>query len=133
MLDYEFLNSFTEDVLKLHKSIFWVGITNKFSVLLTGELKQGMNSLLTEEENEDFSSGSITRYMSLKKVSPKIGATVYAFGRYRNFCRATVPINDDFYLLLMFDPKIRKFDTLITKKIIPVVKEQTQKFVMPAD
>jgi hypothetical protein len=133
MLDYEFLNSFTEGVLQLHKSIVWVGITNKFSVLLTGELKQGIDPLLTEEENEDFSSGSITRYTSLKKVSPKIGATVYAFGRYRNFCRATVPINDDFYLLLMFDPKIRKFDNLITKKIIPLVEEQAEKFVMPAD
>ena len=133
MLDYEFLNSFTEGVLKLHKLILWAGITNKFSVLLTGELKQGIDPLLTEEENEDFSSGSITRYVSLKKVTSKIGETIYAFGRYRNFCRATVPINDDFYLLLMFDPKIRKFDNLITKKIIPLIKEQIEKFVMPAD
>jgi len=110
-----------------------VGITNKYSLLLTGELKQGIAPLLTEEENEDFSSGSITRYVSLKKVTSKIGETIYAFGRYRNFCRATVPINDDFYLLLMFDPKIRKFDNLITKKIIPLIKEQIEKFVMPAD
>ncbi len=133
MLDYEFLNSFAKSVLKLHKPIIWVGITNKFSVLLTGEVKQGIDPLLTEEENEDFSSSSITRYTSLKKVSPKIGKTIYAFGRYRNFCRATVPINDDFYLLLMFDSRIRKFDNLITKKIIPVIKEQAQRFVMLAD
>ena len=133
MLDYEFLNSFTEGVLQLHKLILWVGITNKYSLLLTGELKQGIAPLLTEEENEDFSSGSITRYVSLKKVTSKIGETIYAFGRYRNFCRATVPINDDFYLLLMFDPKIRKFDNLITKKIIPLIKEHIEKFVMPAD
>src|SRR6476619_8566305 len=133
MLDYEFLNSFTEGVLQLHELILWAGITNKFSVLLTGELKQGIDPLLTEEENEHFSSGSITRYVSLKKVTSKIGETIYAFGRYRNFCRATVPINDDFYLLLMFDPKIRKFDNLITKKIIPLIKEQIEKFVMPAD
>ena len=133
MLDYEFLNSFTERVLTLDKSISWVGITNKFSVLLTGEVKQGIDLSLTEEENEDFSSSSITRYMSLKKVSPKIGKTIYAFGIYRNFCRATVPINEDFYLLLTFDSKIRKFDNLITKKIIPIIKEQTHRFVMPAD
>jgi hypothetical protein len=94
MLDYEFLNSFTERVLTLDQSISWVGITNKFSVLLTGEVKQGIDLSLTEEENEDFSSSSITRYMSLKRVSPKIGKTIYAFGRYRNFCRATVPISD---------------------------------------
>ena len=131
MLDYEFLNSFTERVLTLDKSISWVGITNKFSVLLTAEVKQGIDLLLTEEENEDFSSSSI--YVSLKKVSPKIGKTIYAFGRYRNFCRATVPINEDFYLLLTFDSKIRKFDNLITKKIIPIIKEQTHRFVMPAD
>jgi hypothetical protein len=33
----------------------------------------------------------------------------------------------------MFDPKLRSFDTLITKKIIPAVKEQTEKFVMATD
>jgi hypothetical protein len=42
-------------------------------------------------------------------------------------------INEDFYLLLTFDSKIRKFDNLITKKIIPIIKEQTHRFVSPAD
>ena len=44
-----------------------------------------------------------------------------------------LPIDDDFCILLMFDPKIRKFDNLITKKIIPVIREQAEKFVMPDD
>ncbi len=133
MLDYEFLNSFVERMIEMDESISWVGITNKHSVLLASEKKQGIDPLLTDEENEDFSTSSITRYKSLKSVAPKIGRTIYAFGRYRNKCRATIPINDDFYLLLMLDPTIKTFDGLITEKIIPAVEDEVQRFVMPSD
>ena len=46
----------------------------------------------------------------------------YAFGRYKNLCRATIPINEDYYLLLMFDFASRDSDDLITAKTIPRVE-----------
>lgn len=133
MIDYEFLYSFGKRVLGLHESINWVGITNKYSVLLTTEQRQGTDLVLTDEENEEFSSGSITRHKSVTELSPKIGKTRYAFGRYKNICRATIPINDNFYLLLMFDSIRQNLDDLITNKVIPMIENEKSRFVLLPD
>lgn len=128
MLDYEFLYSFIGKVLRLHKSIAWVGIVTGHGAIMAAEKKKGTDELLTEEQNEEFSSSSITRYTSLVRITPKIGKTIYAFGRYKNICRATVPISDNTFLLLMFAPTIKSFDQLITKKIIPAIQSEQLKF-----
>jgi len=61
MIDYEFLYAFSRDVLRVDKSIRWIGITNKFGVLLNVEQKEGEAHFLTEEEQEEYVSNSITR------------------------------------------------------------------------
>ena len=61
---------------------------------------------------KNFLSSSITRHRKITKLEPKIGKVRYAFGRYKNLCRATIPINEDYYLLLMFDFASRDFDDL---------------------
>ncbi len=51
-------------------------------MLLATEKRQGANLTLTDEENEEFSSNSITRHRNVVKLAPKIGNVKYAFGRY---------------------------------------------------
>ena len=60
-IDYEFLYSFTKEVLKLDNAIRWVGITNKFGILLNVEHKEGVKLFLTEEENEEYAANTISR------------------------------------------------------------------------
>ena len=104
MIDYEFLYAFSKDVLNLAESIIWVGITNKFGVLLNVEQRQ-RSPFLTEEEQEEYVSNSITRDKKIRFES-KIGKQIYAFGKYKKLSRATIPIiNDGYYLLLIFDTK----------------------------
>ncbi len=71
-----------------------------------------------------ISSTSITRHKKITKLAPKIGKVKYAFGRYKNFCRATIPINEDYYLLLLFDFESKGFDDLITVKIMPMIENE---------
>lgn len=115
-MNYEFLYSFTKRVLSSYESISWVGITNRVQCIASYRTRLGSNAFLTDEENEEFSSSSITRHRKITKLEPKIGKVRYAFGRYKNLCRATIPINEDYYLLLMFDSASRDFDDLITAK-----------------
>src|SRR5262249_50708380 len=61
MIDYEFLYGFSRDVLRVDESISWIGITNKFGVLLNVEQREGEAPFLTEEEQEEYVSNSITR------------------------------------------------------------------------
>jgi len=127
-IDYEFLYAFTKEVLNLEKTIRWVGITNKFGVLLNVEHKQGVSMLLTEEENEDYAAKTISRQKTRVKFEPKIGKLMYAFGRYEKVNRATVPINDSYYLLVTLDVKEKDFNTIIMDKIIPLVRREKSRF-----
>ena len=127
-IDYEFLYAFTKEILELEKTIRWVGITNKFGTLLNFEHKQGVQMLLTEEENEEYAANTISRQKTRVKFQPKIGNLLYAFGRYQKVNRATVPINESYYLLLTLDVEQTDFNTIIMDKIIPLIEKHKPKF-----
>jgi hypothetical protein len=127
-IDYEFLYAFTKEILELEKTIRWVGITNKFGTLLNFEHKQGVQMLLTEEENEDYAANTISRQKTRVKFQPKIGNLLYAFGRYQKVNRATVPINESYYLLLTLDVEQKDFNTIIMEKIIPLIEKHKPNF-----
>lgn len=127
-IDYEFLYAFTKEVLKLEKSVRWVGIANKFGVLLNVEHKEGIELLLTEEENEEYAANTITRQKTRTKFEPKIGKLVYALGRYQKLNRVTIPINESYYLLVTFDVEENNFNKIIMHKIIPLVEKEKFKF-----
>lgn len=127
-IDYEFLYAFTKEVLELEKMIRWVGITNKFGTLLNFEHKQGVQMLLTDEENEEYAANTISRQKTRVKFQPKIGNLLYAFGRYQKVNRATVPINESYYLLLTLDVEQKDFNTIIMDKIIPLIEKHKSKF-----
>jgi hypothetical protein len=85
--------------------------------------------LLSEEENEEYASNTIARQKTRTKFEPKIGKLIYAFGRYQKLHRATIPINENYYLLITLDVKTKDFDNIIMEKIIPLVEKDRHKFV----
>jgi hypothetical protein len=103
MIDYEHLYAFTKEVLKLDKSIRWVGIASKYGVLLNTEHREGLHPLMTDEENEEYAHLTVTRHKTRIKFEPKTGPLVYALGKYEKLNRATLHINEDYYLLIALD------------------------------
>jgi hypothetical protein len=133
IVEYDFLYSFTKDILNLDDSIIHAGIMNKFGVLLNVEHKDHVTPLLTDEENEEYASQSITRHKKKVEFEPKIGKVIYAFGRYKKVDRATVPINDDYYMLLMFQREqnlSNRSHQIIIDKVLPLIEIERKKFVM---
>jgi hypothetical protein len=124
MINYELLYSFSKEILSVDNSIRWVGIANKFGVLINAEYREGLQLLMSEEENEEYASLTVTRYKTRVKFQSKIGKLIYAFGKYEKLCRVTIHINDDYFLLLTLDSKIRNFDEILTEKVIPLVQER---------
>ncbi|MFZ0327546.1 MAG: hypothetical protein WBP64_21835 [Nitrososphaeraceae archaeon] len=110
--------------MSVDNSIRWVGIANKFGVLINAEYREGLQLLMSEEENEEYASLTVTRYKTRVKFQSKIGKLIYAFGKYEKLCRVTIHINDDYFLLLTLDSKIRNFDEILTEKVIPLVQER---------
>ena len=130
MIDYEFLYAFTKEVLKLDKSIRWVGVANKFGVLLNTEHREGLVPLMTDEENEEYAHLTVTRHKTRIKFQPKTGSLIYALGKYEKLNRATLTVNENFYLLVALDIEEKNFDLIIMEKILPLVKKDREKFKM---
>jgi hypothetical protein len=129
MVPYEFIYSFTKTILFTDNSIRWVGIADKHGTLLNERYRKGLVLFLTEEENEEYASNAISRQRSRVKFEPKIGKLIYAFGKYENVNRVTIPINENYYLLLTMDSIEKNYDTIIMSKVIPVINETKEKFI----
>jgi hypothetical protein len=132
-IDYELLNSLCEDVLAKHSSIRWTGIVNRNGTILAQKNRKGVKLLLSEEENEDYAATAIARQKTRGKFEPKIGRMVYSFGRYELMHRATIPINENYYLLMTLDVKEKNFDSIIMDKVVPVISKSRSRFVSTED
>ncbi|HZA99665.1 MAG TPA: hypothetical protein VE308_01450 [Nitrososphaera sp.] len=122
-----------EDVLAKHNSIRWTGIVNKNGVILAQKARKAVKLLLSDEENEEYAATAIARQKTRGKFEPKIGKMVYSFGRYELIHRATIPINENYYLLMTFDVEEKNFDQIIIDKILPVVTKSRNHFVATDD
>lgn len=132
-IDYEFLNSFCKGVLAKDRSIRWVAMVNKNGVILTQKSREGVKLLLTEEENEQYAASAIARQKTRGRFEPKIGRMIYAFGRYDRLHRATIPINENYYLLVTLDVTEKNFDSIIMDRVVPAIAESKNLFVTMND
>ncbi len=132
-IDYELLNSICDDVLAKHSSIRWTGVVNKNGVILAQKSGKGVKLFLSDEENEEYAATAIARQKTRGKFEPKIGKMIYSFGRYELLHRATVPINENYYLLITLDVEEKNFDSIIIDKILPVVTRARSRLVTTED
>jgi muramidase (phage lysozyme) len=124
----KFLYAFTQKVLNSDRSIRWVAITDQDGIILNEQNREGFDSLLTEEENQESAINTIIRQKTRTKFEPKIGKLSYALGRYQKLSRCLIPINENYYLILTMDFDQYNFDKIIMEKIIPLIKENKENF-----
>ena len=129
-----FFFAFTQSILNLHKSIRWVGITDQNGIIINERDREGLNPLLTIEENHDFAVNTITRHKTRFNLESKMGKLTYLFRRYTRMSRCLIPITNNnennYYLILNMDFDENHFDKIIMEKIIPLIKEKKEKFVI---
>ena len=95
--------------------------------------RKGVKLLLSDEENEEYAATAIARQKTRGKFEPKIGKMLYSFGRYELLHRATMPINENYYLLMTLDVEERNFDSIIIDEILPVITKSRSRFVTTDD
>ena len=127
--DTKFLHAFTKNILKSDKSIRWVAITDQDGNIINEQNREGVKLLLTKEENQESAINTIIRQKTRTKFEPKIGKLSYALGRYQKMSRSLIPINENFYLILTIDFEENNFDRILIEKIIPLIKQEKEKFV----
>ena len=125
----KFLYTFTQSILNSDKSIRWVAITDQDGNIINEQnRREGFESLLTKEENQESALNTIIRQKTRTKFEPKIGKLSYALGRYQKLSRCLIPINENYYLILTMDFDQYDFDKIIMEKIIPLIKQEKEKF-----
>jgi hypothetical protein len=100
---------------------------------LAQKARKGVQLLLSEEENEEYAATAIARQKTRGKFEPKIGKMLYSFGRYELLHRATMPINENYYLLMTLDVEERNFDSIIIDEILPFIIKSRSRFVITDD
>ena len=126
-IDYEFVYSFSEELLNLDNSLRWIGISNKYGVLINVEQRKDLEPLMSDEESEEYAAAAVSRYRTRVKFQTKIGKLNYAVGRYDNVTRITIPISNDYFLLLTID-KEKNYDDMVKEKIIPFINRNRNRF-----
>ena len=130
----KFLYAFTKRVLNSDTSIRWVGITDQNGIIINERDREGLNPLLTIEENHNFAVNTINRHKTRFDLESKMGKLTYTFRRYTRMSRCLIPITNNnennYYLILNMDFDENNFYKIIMEKIIPLIKEKKEKFVI---
>ena len=127
----EFLYTFSQSILNSDKSIRWVAITDQDGNIIDEQnRREGYEPHLTKEENQESAINTIIRQKTRTKFEPKIGKLSYAIGRYKNLSRCLIPINENYYLIFTMDFDQYDFDKIIMEKIIPLIKQEREKFII---
>ncbi len=130
-LEEKLFQKFCDKVISIGSSIRFAGIADEDGKILAVSERKGLKPLLTPEERAQYAITAATRQYTRLRWEYLLGKIHYASSHYANLLRATIPITNDksrlsYVLLLSFDVNTQNFHQIIMKKIIPLVKENTE-------
>ena len=128
-----FFQEFCDKVIALDKSIRFAAIADEDGKLMATSERKGLKPLLTQEERAQYAITAATRQYTRLRWEYLLGKINYATSHYAKLTRATIPIADEnsrlsYVLLLSFDVETNVHD-VIMKKIIPLVRKNTNSFL----
>jgi len=129
----KFIYAFTQSRLNIDRSIRWVGITDQNGIIINERDRPRLKPLLTVEENYEFKINTVKRHKTRLKFEPKMGELTYTCRRYTRMCRCLIPIDEIYYLILTLDFDQYDFNKIIKEKIILLIQQEKENFVIKKD
>ena len=121
-------DSLSKEILKINSSLRWIAIADSNGTLLNIARRDGLEPLMTRQENQEYTLNAITRHKSRLKFEDKLGRLVYSLGKYEKLVRIVTPVNNKYYVLLTVDVEEPHIDSLMREQIIPKIKDKIQYF-----
>lgn len=118
----------SKEILKINSSLRWIAIADSNGTLLNIARRDGLEPLMTRQENQEYTLNAISRHKSRLKFEDKLGRLVYSLGKYEKLVRIVTPINNKYYVLLTVDVEEPHIDSLMREQIIPKIKDNIQYF-----
>ncbi|MDW0150987.1 MAG: hypothetical protein QOA14_02330 [Nitrososphaeraceae archaeon] len=120
--------SLSKEILKINSSLRWIAIADSNGTLLNIARRDGLEPLMTRQENQEYTLNAIARHKSRLKFEGKLGRLVYSLGKYEKLVRIVTPIKNKYYVLLTVDVEEPHIDSLMREQIIPKIKDNIQYF-----
>ncbi len=89
-----------KDILNLDPKIRFVGICDDTGEIRYARQREGVNNLLSAEETKKSNVAALARWGLRKSLAPKTGKGIYAMAQYEKIKRVTVPLENDYLLLV---------------------------------
>ena len=124
----DYFDSLSKEILKINSSLRWIAIADSNGTLLNIARRDGLEPLMTRQENQEYTLNAITRHKSRLKFEDKLGRLVYSLGKYEKLVRIVTPINNKYYVLLTVEVEEPHIDSLMREQIIPKIKDNIQYF-----
>ncbi len=118
----------SKEILGISSSLRWIAIADSEGHLLNITRREGLDPLMTREENEEYALNAIARHKSRIKFEDKLGKLIYSLGKYEKLARIVTPINNKYYILLTMDVEEPHIDSIMTEQIIPKIKDNINYF-----
>lgn len=118
----------SKEILEISSSLRWIAIADSEGHLLNISSREGLDPLMTREENQVYTLNAIARHKSRIKFEAKLGKLIYSLGKYERLARIVTPINNKYYILITIDVEEPHIDSIMTKQIIPKIKDNIHYF-----
>ena len=96
-MDYKKL---CHDVLDLDPKVRFVGICDNTGEVKNGGIREGIQSILTDEEIKKANLITLERWRLHNKLADRIGKARYAMEEYEKVKQITMPLEDEHLLLI---------------------------------
>jgi hypothetical protein len=96
-MDYQKL---CNDILNLDPKIRFVGVCDNTGVIKNGGLRDGIKSILTDDEIKKSNLISLERWRLHNTLADRIGKARYAMEEYEKVKQITMPLEDEHLLLI---------------------------------
>ena len=92
-----------KDIIDLDPKIRFAGICDDTGEILYGGMREGITSHLSPDETRKSVQLALGRWGLRDALSPKTGRPKYAMAEYEKIKRATLPLNEDYLLLISME------------------------------
>jgi hypothetical protein len=118
------INKLADRILLLDKAIRFCGIVDKLGHISYQKYRNDIAApFLTDEENSRYALLTTIRRRPSLPWKKKVGRTQYFVIRNENLIQATIPVSEDQLMLVYFDAETSTYDTIIMKKILPLLRQ----------
>jgi hypothetical protein len=110
-----------KEVLDLDPNIRFAGIYDDTGETKYGGMREGLTSHLSPEETKKSIQLALGRWGLREALTPKTGKAKYAMAEYEKIKRVTLPVDDDYFLLISME--VEADHNKIIDSILKLIKQ----------